>query len=418
MSVLIANERGFALPQLTEELSRKRHALKYLTLPSSSGPAHMYVWARHYPDAHEPLQIRVNDTEVDPIVATDVESDVEYRWCEATVPGHVLKPGENRFELWTDSAALNAWSLGVEYGAPGASGLTSRDGGRSWQEQLGYLNVARGEYLVRVRLPEGVDPVPPAFTQEEPPTAQTDDLRQLIHSDVQLHGNTVERARQLATWVSTRWRYRNAQRASFYTPWDPLTIIAWGSAGRGHAGRPPIAFCVHYAVTFVSACLAFGMTARCIVLAESPNSRIGHFAAEVWSNELGKWVFVDANEDALFVDEQGIPMSTAEVHESRTSLDRLVRWGPGHRMQARSAAMRRWIKEAMLTGRCFSFYGVWPRTDFLVHPEECPPSHGWGAYSELGFVWQVEALQAGFGMFRNFAGPEWFRSPPGRPAEH
>lgn len=412
MSRLYATERGFYLPSMTEEVNTRRRAKKTLELPATLGPATMYMWARCYPGNRAPLRIALNNREIDSIAPSSGRNEEGYRWYELDIAIEYLVAGSNNFVFWADADAMNAWSLGVEYGHATSGSAISTDGGANWSaERLGYLNVGRGEYALRIRLAEGDDPEIPRFLNELRDQNGLARLRQVLSSELGVHSTTLERVRELATWTASRWPYRNAQNASLYAPWDPLTIIAWGEARSGHAGRPIITFCVHYAVTFVAACWAYGIPARCVVFAESINSNDGHFAAEVWITDLKKWVLVDANEDALFYDGE-MPLSAAEVSEARFTIPRLVRWGPGHRVQARSRTMRTWINEVMLTGRCFAHYGVWPRADFFSHPEKSPPSHGWGAYAELDFIWPIDARNAGFGMFQYFASKEWFAAPP------
>jgi hypothetical protein len=396
---------------MAEELSTRRRARKVMDLPATGGPATMYVWARCYPGNHHPLRIAVNDSEIASVRPQPGKLDDGYSWYELEIPADRLIDGSNRFLFWADSDAMNAWSLGVEYGHASSGSEVSTDGGTHWSgERLGYLNVGRGEYAVRIRLAEGDDPAPPHFVAESRNQDGLVRFRELLDTEVKPGQTPLEQVRVLATWAAGRWGYRNAQKASQYAPWDPLTIIAWGEARSGQAGRPPITFCVHYAVTFVSACWAYGIPARCVVFAEDVNSNYGHFAAEVWIADLQKWVLVDANEDALFSDGE-VLLSAAEVCAMRFDIRRIVRWGPGHRIQTRSRAMRSWINDVMLTGRCFVYFGIWPRADFFSHPEQSPPSHGWGAYAELDFIWPVETRDAGFGMFRYFAPKEWFASP-------
>lgn len=226
----------------------------------------------------------------------------------------------------------------------------------------------------------------------------------------------LQRLRTLATWTSTQWPYRNEQQATQYAPWDPATILAWGRTESGHDGRLPIVMCVHYTIVFVAACEALGLSARCVVFAEDLNSGIGHFVAEVWVPELDKWVLVDPNLDAVFL-RGGMPLSAREVQAAPEGLSTLVSWGPGHDYQAQTSSMRDWIARYFLTGACFRHRAVWPRTDFMSHPECSPPFHGATAYSELDLVWEQRlADEAAFGMFRYFAPESWFDEPPRQPA--
>ena len=72
-----------------------------------------------------------------------------------------------------------------------------------------------------------------------------------------------------------------------------------------------------------------------------------------------------------------------------------------------------WIARSYLTGACFRYRSVWPRTDFFSRPECTPPFHGATAYSELDLVWEHgHEDETRFGMFRYFAPRAWFDLPP------
>ncbi len=406
MSGLYYTETGFVLPTLGEELTTRRRARKEMALPATDGPGRLFVLARSYAGNGRPLRITVNGRELEPIRP----AGANYLWYEVVVPANALLVGSNRFEFWAEADAMDAWSLGIEYGHyPSASHL-STDGGVTWNsDRIGHLHVGAGEYLVRLRLEEGRDPDPPTFIAGLPDDPGAVQLRRLLPPDVVASGDTLTRVRALATWTSTGWRYRD--KGVQYAPWDPLTIVSWGKAGSGHDGREPFLVCVHYAVTFVAACVAIGIPARPAVLTEEVNGHNGHFVAEVWLEDVSRWIVVDPNLDALFFD-GGRPMSVEEVRGAGSDLQRHVRWGPGHAYQNCVPTMRRWIRDVLLPGACFRHRAVWPRSDFLTRPELAPPSHGHTAYSELDLVWEAADLDHGFAMFRYFAEPAWFLAQP------
>ncbi len=413
MSTLYASERGFAIPTASEELTFDRRVRKTFDLPATTGPGRLFILARCYPGNRQPLHVTCNDLALTPIEPADPASDAGYLWIEASIPPNALRAGRNVVDLWVDADAMNAWSIAVDYGGPSSWSEASDDAGATWSsDHLGYLHFGCGEYVIRIRLPEGEDPPPPPFIREDSDHRRLGRLRELLPAEILAPAPTLDRVRALATWTSTRWKYRNEKQATQYAPWDPATIIAWGRTGSGHDGRLPIVMCIHYAVTFVGACLTLGIEARFVVLAHHINSPMGHFAAEVWVPELDKWVFIDPNEDAIFVRDQ-VPLSTREIRTATEPLADLVAWGPGHTYQARTASMRDWIANAYLTGACFRYGAVWPRTDFFSRPERTPPFHGATAYSELDLVWESPpADTADFGMFRYFAPRAWFDEPP------
>ena len=85
--------------------------------------------------------------------------------------------------------------------------------------------------------------------------------------------------------------------------------------------------CVHYAVTFVAACVAVGIPARAAVLVDHASGKSGHFVAEVWLADAGRWIMVDPNLDAMFFDGER-PMTIDEIQASG-DLPGQVRWGAG-----------------------------------------------------------------------------------------
>ena len=409
MSTLYATEVGFVIPTMGEELSARRRARKVIDLPGTRLAGRLYVLAQSHAGNTQPLQIMVNGRGLEPVRP----EGVRYRWYEVHAPVDALRVGPNLFEFWSDADAMDAWALGIEYGHEPSASHISTDRGATWKrDRIGHLHVGAGEYLVRVRLEEGDDPPPPALVLGQPTDPGALELGRILPPQATEPGDTLTRVRSLATWTSTAWHYRNEKTAVHYAPWDPLTILAWGGAGTGHDNRTPIVMCVHYAITFVAACAAVGIAARPAAFQpDDVNSTNGHFAAEVWVAESQRWILVDPQLDAIFF-EGGRPMSFEEVREAGSDLPRHVQWGPGYGFQTRSTTMRQWVRQVFLSGECFRHRAVWPRSDFVSHPERTPPWHGPTAYSELDFVWEAADVDRGFGMFRYFVGPDWFSAPP------
>lgn len=188
-------------------------------------------------------------------------------------------------------------------------------------------------------------------------------------------------------------------------------MLKWGPAQRGHNGQRPIANCIYYGATFVSAAQTVGIPARCAVFTnQQPDGWWGHFAAEFWSAEHDKWILADPNTDALFI-RDGQPMSLPEVQEVLPDLERYIEFGPGAKEQRKNPRMVEWLADGYMEGRCFHHRAVWYRADLLSRPEYSPPAHGSQSYCETGLVWE-EREQELFGMFPYFGGLYYFDSPP------
>jgi hypothetical protein len=168
---------------------------------------------------------------------------------------------------------------------------------------------------------------------------------------------------------------------------------------------------MHYSAAFVSFCQAFGIHARGAALARTPNAYDGHFVTEVWFPEFNKWVMVDANLDAIMW-KNGVPLSIPEIQALGPALGSVVEWGAGSGFQLRNPAIKAFVEDSYLRGLCFKHRSIWPRADFLSHPELTPAGHGSTCYCETELVWEQQDLQAGFAMFPYFGSRDYFEAPP------
>jgi len=410
MSKLYMTEAGNVVPTLCEELTSYRRVRKVLDLPSTASPGTLFILARPYSSASPPLRLSVNGAELSPIQAGSTNTG--YYWHSTDVNQSHLRRGANVFEFWTDAPAMSAWSLAIEAGHANPHSFVSDDGGKTWRNgKMAYLNVLSGEYVVRIRLGEGQDPAPPTMVWEDPDNPRLKHLRTIAPPVAAAPGALMDRVRALTSWLSTSWEYTNSGPAAQYAPWDAETILAWGKAKSGQDGRRPIVMCVHYAVCLVSFCQAVGIHARPAVLTGDINGGDGHFVAEVWFPEFKKWVMVDPNEDAVMWKNE-VPLSIPEIRAEGSNIAPLIHWGPGAAYQQSFPGMKAWVKRVYLPGICFRHRGIWPRADFLSHPELTPSCHGCTAYCETPIVWEKADLQSGLGMFPFFGSPEYFDAPP------
>jgi len=250
------------------------------------------------------------------------------------------------------------------------------------------------------------------FQHENP---LTDKLRQLrrdhkLDQVVEGAGTEFERLLRLKTWVAKQWNwYLPGPANGDMCEWDALRILAPNAEGRPTGG-----YCLHFAIVFAQVCQSFGVPARVV----NANYAVwgGHEMTEVWSNDYGKWVLMDANFDTCFFDRRtGIPMSALELHRvfeqayypgeiidrdnwprtdmaaraERVGLDLPVEAVVGGGARSETLKSYEWWKPPVELSAYCGGYGLlslaelrWlPRSNFLSQPSPMPLNHGrdhWG----------------------------------------
>ena len=411
MSKIYYTESGHSMPNLAEELTTFRRARKVLTLPPTSSPASLYFIARAHEGSNLPLYVSVNGTpfqQVTPQLPW-------HTWYELSLDPTLLRAGDNIFEFWTDSTAMNSWALGLEAGHADPNSFVSDDSGRSWRSHhMAYLNVVRAEYVVRVRLAEGEDPAPPSMVFNDPDDPRLESLRATMPAQALDRSlPKLERLRAISTWLASSWEHTPAtpDLGVINSPWDPETVLAWAPGQCGHNGLRPTANCIFYGVAFANAAQAIGVPARCAIFAGKPGKADGHFTAEYWSDEHHKWAMVDPNFDDFFI-RDGVPLSVSELQKLGSDLEDVTARGPGAESQRPNQRVHRWFDSNERRARSLEFRTAWYRADQLTRPEFSPPAHGGGgAYTETGIVWE-ERDKDTWPMFPLFGSPDYFDAPP------
>ncbi len=452
MSKLFYSETGRLLHLENEEVCTRRRIRKVLHLPAGARTGGtLYVLAKPHPGSQTPLRVQVNGRgylipvkrrgtvagagQAHPLDETDLllPSGAYLAWVEVPLAAGVLKAGRNVVEIWADSDAMDAWMVGLEprafvSGRQPDSAL-SLDGGRTWRAGgaerpglcggggMGVHHALIGEYVVRIRLndPALHDPRPPGMVWEKIDCPYFDAVRRVIPARVRRIADPWRRVRALVSWVSTQWRYIDHRdqgiEVAEYCPWDALTILAWRRADHGQYLPNPVAFCTHFSATFIAAALALGIPARGICGSYAGQGQAsGHFVCEVWIERWQKWCMVDPTCDFMHL-RDGIALSLAElvalpVAERR----RLLVRGPV--CQTWPAAKLKAYIETLGGGLCYGHWAIWPRNDFLSHPELTPSGHGVYYYAETPLLWVELAEGADLGMFPYRVSMEWAATPP------
>jgi hypothetical protein len=151
---------------------------------------------------------------------------------------------------------------------------------------------------------------------DDPKAPQFLEMRREFAIDAVVAGakDDYERLRRLTHWVSTRWEHSPNQMASKS---DPLTILREAQKG----GR---FICREYAIVMAGVAAAYGMPARVVNLMprDVETRSEAHSVAEVWLDELGKWVLADGQYGAIG-ELDGVPLSGIEL-QAALAADRTV----------------------------------------------------------------------------------------------
>jgi hypothetical protein len=150
-------------------------------------------------------------------------------------------------------------------------------------------------------------PAPPfPVLYDDPKAPQLLEMRREFAIDAVVAGvkNDLERLRLLARWVSTRWEHSSDQMASKS---DPLTILREAQKG----GR---FICREYAIVMAGIAAAYGLPARVVnLLPRDVETRSeAHSVAEVWLDDLRKWVLADGQYGAIG-ELEGVPLNAIEL---------------------------------------------------------------------------------------------------------
>lgn len=410
MSQLIHTERGHCDYLHYEAVSIRRRARKSLTLPAvPPAGGELYLLAMPFTGCTSPLRVELNGHSftIDPSPVTTLS------WFTLPIPPGVLQAGENLIELWSGQLALDGWAVAIESGYTPSGSWLSIDGGERWRNScMGNSHALCGEYIVRLRLadPALCDPAPPSFAWERTDCRWFDAVRAVIPAEIQAVVDPWERARALAAWVSVQWHYRNNSTGFEYAPWDALTILSWGQADSGFVKEHPITMCVHFGIVFTTCALALGLPARSICCKGGGLHDGGHFISEVWSDRWLKWCQVDANTDVVFL-RDSVPLSVAELSMVGHEAEALAVTGPGYAQQ--NDYIKGFVREFMFSGWVYEHWALWPRNDYLSHPESTPPAHGSPEYVETDWLWAEPAQhREHLAMFPQLLPAESLQAPP------
>ncbi|MBX9471921.1 transglutaminase-like domain-containing protein [Microcella sp.] len=215
------------------------------------------------------------------------------------------------------------------------------------------------------------------FTYENPEHPVLRSLRERYDLEtVAGEGSDVEKARRLRIWLKSLWQHGIPERMP---EWNASLILHRASTGVDHF------ICIHYSVSLVQCALALGMQARMVNLHRgiADSYRIGdeaiadppvdeHVVAEVWCEEAGTWVLMDADFDCDY-EIDGRPCSAWDIHTAFATgrLDQLtVNRGPRSAAFAATGEVRT-DDDFFFSTELPSYYAhvsLLMRNDFLTDP--------------------------------------------------
>ena len=203
-----------------------------------------------------------------------------------------------------------------------------------------------------------------------------------------------------------RWAYHIPLSDCSHFPWDPL---AWVCIERDENGairmnqyeqRRRDHMCLYPNVVLVAACLSMGIPARHLNF--HSEGMTGHEIAEVWSNDYGKWMHLDATRDYYWYDPKTlVPLDTQEIHQVLAErLERPERWDRPYLFHQDLEAVVKDLPIAFYDGdyehsteegslflfRSFCHFRIVPRFDVFSRPRPLPVSQGTEVWSWNGYL--------------------------------
>jgi len=194
---------------------------------------------------------------------------------------------------------------------------------------------------------------------------------------------------KLLDYASNRWRWHSP--IPEYPEWDALSISKRINKNGGGG------MCIQHNNFLGGMCMAFGWQARLLNVD-------GHEVCEVWNDEFGKWIYIDASHNHYIVEkETGEPLSFFDIHYKYLDYffpDKPINWtgngGKGFKrvqydITKEDAGVRRGSlvhKETTSLGgfASGSFARMVPRNNWYEKPYPRPLSHGSSVWPWNGYI--------------------------------
>jgi len=199
----------------------------------------------------------------------------------------------------------------------------------------------------------------------------------------------LELIERLAAWSATRWQRMHLKES--YPPYNALAIL------KSHPDGTPVGgFCQQYNIVFLQACESFGLAGRLVSLGPGnlvERIRGGHETAEIWSNQFGKWIYIDGNTAWYAVDSKSrVPLSLWELRQRQLAAFENRQHRP---IDVRVLAETRYAWKDLQHWPPFVELRLISRSDFLSRPAPLPLNQGMRGWFWTGhYVWSDDRLPA------------------------
>ena len=179
----------------------------------------------------------------------------------------------------------------------------------------------------------------------------------------------LEQLALLRDWVHSQWLGWQSDKYPHCPSWNSLEVL---DTTKGDWG---FGMCTHYGAVFAGCASSLGWVARSIVVDH-------HCLAEVWCEELQKWILEDAGPSREFdatYEIDGVPLNALELHEAAADERR-------EKIMANKLPQK--IIEQMASYiDVFCRFGIPLRNTHLIFAEPAELRHGSGQYHWDGYLW-------------------------------